>query len=106
MTEPTAIVVWITAPPDIAPKLARAIVEARLGACVTTMPIRSTYRWKGDIHEDEEVQLVVKTTRDRFSALEAFVRANHTCDVPELLALPVVEAGAAYLDWLRAETAP
>jgi periplasmic divalent cation tolerance protein len=101
-----AVVVLITAPPDLAPVLARSIVDARLAACVTTMPIRSIYRWKNDIHDDEEHQLVVKTTRDCFAALEAHVAKHHRYEVPELLMLEVLEGGAAYLSWLAAETHP
>lgn len=106
MSEREALVVLITAPPELAPELARAIVQARLGACVTQTPIRSTYRWQDAIHEDDEIQLVVKTTRDRFAALEAFVLANHTYEVPEIIAVQAVETGRAYLNWLRAETNP
>lgn len=106
MREREAVAVLITAPPELAPVLARGIVEAHLAACVTQVPIRSTYRWKGEIHEDAEIQLVVKTTRDRFAALEAYVRTHHSYEVPELLALPIVEGGAEYLAWLRAETTP
>lgn len=101
-----AIVVLVTAPPVLAPKLARALLEARVAACVATTPVRSVYRWKGEVHEDEEVQLVIKTTRDRFAALEATVRAHHTYEVPEILALPVVDGGAPYLAWLREQTEP
>lgn len=106
MSTREAVVVLLTAPPELAATLARKLVEARLAACVAQMPIQSTYRWEGEIQQDSEIQLVVKTTRDRFAALAAFVRANHTYEVPELLALPVVEGGSAYLAWLRDETEP
>ena len=62
---------------------------------------RSIYRWKGEIHDDQESQLVIKTTRDRFEALEAHVRANHPYEVPEIVALPIIAGSAAYLEWLR-----
>lgn len=100
-----AVVVLVTAPPDRAAGLARSLVEARLAACVATMPIQSTYRWKGEIHEDAEVQLVLKTTRDRFAAIEAHLREHHPYEVVEVLALPIVAGGAPYLAWLRDETA-
>lgn len=100
-----AVVVLVTARPDLASKLARSLVEARLAACVALSPIRSVYRWKGEVHDDEEVQLVLKTTRDRFEAIEAHLRAHHTYEVPELLMLPVQAGGEAYLRWLAAETA-
>jgi periplasmic divalent cation tolerance protein len=100
-----AIVVLVTAPPDRAAELARSIVEARVAACVAiSTPIRSIYRWQGEIHDDAEVQLVIKTTRAHFAGLEAYVRANHPYEVPEILALPVVAGSAPYLAWLRTET--
>ena len=102
--EPDAIVVLVTAPPELAPELARLMVEWRVAACVVTTPVRSVYRWQGEIREEQEVQLVAKTTRDRFPALEALVRQHHEYEVPEILALSVVEGRAAYLAWVRAET--
>jgi len=96
------VVVLITAPPELAPKLARSIVEAHLAACVTMSPIRSIYRWKGDIQEDEETQLVVKTMRNRFGAIQAHLKAHHSYEVPELLMLPVVDSSPAYVAWMRA----
>lgn len=106
MSETTdAIVVLVTAPPDRAPELARGIVEARLAACVALSgPIRSIYRWKGELQDDAETQLVIKTTRAHFTALEAHIRAHHPYEVPEILALPVVAGSAPYLAWLRTET--
>jgi len=99
-----ALVVWITAPPDLAPTLARSIIEARLAACVAITPIRSIYRWQGQTHDEPEVQLVVKTSSARFESLRAHVRANHTYQLPEILALPVVEADREYLAWLKADS--
>ncbi len=99
-----AIVVLITAPPDRAPELARSLVEARLAACVAELPIRSTYRWKDAIEVGAEVQLVLKTTHDRFAAIEAHLATHHPYEVPELVALRVADVGAPYLAWLRAET--
>ncbi|MFO0681225.1 MAG: divalent-cation tolerance protein CutA [Sandaracinus sp.] len=103
--EAEAIVVLITAPPERAPELARSLVEARLAACVAELPIRSTYRWKDAIEVAAEVQLVLKTTRDRFAGIEAHLLAHHPYEVPELVALRVADVGAPYLAWLRAETA-
>jgi periplasmic divalent cation tolerance protein len=105
MSDVGALVVLITAPPDLAPTLARSIVEARLAACVAITPVRSIYRWRGETHDDEEVQLVVKTATSRFEALRAFVRANHRYELPEILALPVIDADREYLAWIAAETA-
>lgn len=88
-------------PPDSADGLARAVVEARLAACVNVLPqVRSVYRWEGEVCVDEEVTLLIKTTASRLSALtEALVEA-HPYDVPEVIALPITEGHQPYLDWV------
>jgi periplasmic divalent cation tolerance protein len=83
-------------------KIARALVEKRLAACVNEMgaPIRSVYRWKGKVETAEEFLLVIKTTQKRFPALREAVRELHSYEVPEIIALPIVEGSRAYLDWI------
>lgn len=102
MSEP--IVILIACPTcDPARSLATALVEAGLAACVNQVPgMRSTYRWKGEVVTDEEDLLLVKTTREAFPALEAFVVERHPYEVPEIVALPLVEGHAPYLAWLEA----
>ena len=82
--------------------LARVLVAERLAACVNILPaMTSVYRWKGQVEQDREQQVVIKTTRDRLAALEARVRELHTYDLPEFL---VIEAGGgaeAYLTWVE-----
>ncbi|MHB1846417.1 MAG: divalent-cation tolerance protein CutA [Deltaproteobacteria bacterium] len=93
--------------PDVrsARRIARALIDDRLCACVNIIPaVRSIYRWKGVIHEDGELLLVIKTSRARLSALERRLSALHPYDVPEVLALPVEQGHGPYLDWLLAET--
>ena len=98
-------VVLVTAPEGAAVELARALVGERLAACVNLVPgIRSIYRWKGAVEEDDEVLLVAKTRSDCVDALAERVRELHPYEMPETLALPVVGGSADYLDWLRAET--
>ena len=63
--------------------------------------VRSFYRWQGNVEDDAEVQLLIKTSRQRFDALERWLTANHPYDVPEIIALPVVAGSAAYLSWLH-----
>ncbi|MFD1148886.1 divalent-cation tolerance protein CutA [Saccharothrix hoggarensis] len=90
-----------------AESLSKAIVAARLAACVQISgPIRSIYRWDGAIQDDQEWQLWIKTTADRIEELTAFVKANHSYDTPELVALPVVGGNPAYLQWMVDETRP
>ncbi|MEM1416966.1 MAG: divalent-cation tolerance protein CutA [Myxococcota bacterium] len=103
-TDAEPLVVLSTAPDaEVASRLARLLVEGGHAACVGMLPgLRSVYRWEGEVHEDAEVQLVIKTVRGRFPALRDALLAAHPYDVPELLALPVVDGGEAYLRWLGA----
>ena len=108
MTEPQAdpIVVWITAQNrEEAIRLADMLVGARLAACVQILPeMESVYRWQGAIERQPEVLLFVKTTRRRFAELERQVRALHSYDVPEIVAVPIIAGSAPYLRWLDEET--
>jgi len=82
--------------------IARALVEARLAACVNVLqaPVESFYRWKGTVETAREVLLVIKSSRKRFAALEAEVRRMHTYDVPEIIALPIERGSRPYLTWI------
>ena len=97
----------ITAPDaEIGAKIARALVDERLAACVSVVgAMRSIYRWEGAVQDEAEVLLIAKTRADCEEALARRVRALHPYDVPEILALPAVGGSAAYLDWVRAESA-
>ncbi|MEW5836478.1 MAG: divalent-cation tolerance protein CutA [Pseudomonadota bacterium] len=91
---------------DTARSLAEALVSAGLAACVNQLPgIVSTYAWKGQLHTDQEVLLVIKTTAGRLGALRERLVALHPYEVPELVALPAVDGHAPYLDWVRAHAA-
>ena len=82
-------------------KIANALVEARLAACVNVVaPIRSIYRWEGKICDEKEWLLVIKTQRHRFEALEKKVKSLHSYSVPEIISLPITEGSPAYLSWL------
>jgi len=99
------IVVFSTAASaEEAEKIARSLVEARLAACVNVIPeIRSFYRWQGKTEASTEWLLVIKSSRERFDALRAAVEKLHSYDVPELIALPVVEGARNYLNWMDGE---
>lgn len=101
-------VVLITAPAgEVAQGLARTLVEERLVACVNRVPgVVSTYRWQGEIVEDREDLLVLKTSADRLNNLLSRVQEIHPYTVPEVLALQVVEGAPSYLEWVMAETRP
>ncbi|HEY6558577.1 MAG TPA: divalent-cation tolerance protein CutA [Polyangiaceae bacterium] len=104
--QPKAIVVLCTAPDRaVAERLARGVVEARLAACVNLVPdVRSIYRWQGELHDEAEVQLVIKTRIDRFDALEAWLKEHHPYEVPEVIGLSAVAVSMPYLSWIEAET--
>jgi periplasmic divalent cation tolerance protein len=108
VAEPDASVrvVLLTAPdPAHAERLARALVEERLAACVNLVPgVRSLYRWEGRVEDAPEVLLLVKTRADRCAALAARVRELHPYHLPEVLELAAAGGSAEYLDWVRKES--
>jgi len=90
-----------------AERIARALVEDRLAACVNLLPgVRSVYRWDGDVVVDEEVLLVIKTTSAQLQALRERLPALHPYETPELVVLAVTDGLPAYLQWIADSTAP
>ena len=82
--------------------LARTLVEEQLAACVNVLPVMaSVYRWKGQIEQDREQQLVIKTTTARLEALEARVRELHAYELPEFLVIAADGGSVPYLAWVR-----
>lgn len=103
-----AAILVLTQLPDLAAarSLARALVEARLAACVSIgAPVESLYHWQGKIETAAEVPVVVKTQADRYAEVEAAIRARHPYELPEILAVPASNGLAPYVDWIAAETA-
>ena len=97
----------ITNLPDraAAERLADALIDQRLAACVNILaPCRSVYRWKDVLQHDEEHPLLVKTTAERYPALEAAIRASHPYELPEIIAVPIEHGLPGYLAWVAAET--
>jgi periplasmic divalent cation tolerance protein len=99
------IVVFSTCDSELqAGAIAHALLEQRLAACVTILPgARSIYRWKGQIEEAAEWMLVIKSRRDLMNQLRAAIGKVHSYEVPELLAVPVVDGSEDYLAWLDRE---
>jgi periplasmic divalent cation tolerance protein len=88
-----------------AASFARVLVDERLAACVNVLPpMTSIYRWKGSIEEDRELQLVIKTSRERVAAIEARFRELHPYELPEFIVLDV-KTSAPYLAWIGASVA-
>ncbi len=105
---PTTVVVLVTTPTaESAAEIARALVEEGLAACGNVVPaIRSIYRWAGEIHDDAEALLVLKTERRLVPALKERLPALHPYQVPELLVLPVEDGLAPYLAWVASSVSP
>ena len=88
-----------------AAKLAAVLIEQRLAACVNVQaPCSSVYRWQGKVETAIEVPVIIKTTRERYPALETAIRAHHPYELPEIIAVPLVAGLPAYLEWVRTET--
>lgn len=103
---PLDIVLTLTTLPDVASaqKLADAVLDARLAACVTeSAPVRSRYRWKGQMESAEEVQLLFKTSAARALELERFIAQSHPYETPEIVSWSA-SASIAYGQWVSAET--
>jgi periplasmic divalent cation tolerance protein len=102
------IVVFVTAPNrEEATRLAELLVGARLAACVQILPeMESIYRWEGKIERQAEFLMLVKSTRDKFDQLEREVRAIHSYETPEIVAVPVSEISEPYSTWLAKSLQP
>ncbi len=82
-------------------RIAEMLVSRKLAACVQVLPeMQSVYFWKGEVQRDRERLILAKTTRANFEALEREVRAIHSYETPEIVALPIVAGSKNYLDWL------
>ncbi len=103
-----AAILILTQMPDraSAQSLARALVEAKLAACVSIgTPVESLYHWQGQIETAQEFTVAVKTRSERYAAVEAAIRSRHPYELPEIIAVPVIDGLAPYLDWVGRETA-
>jgi periplasmic divalent cation tolerance protein len=100
------VVLSTCASSEEAQRVARALVEKRLAACVNVMPgVRSIYRWKDAIEDEEEVLLVIKTSRGLLEELRHEIEQLHSYEVPEVIALAVVDGSERYLSWMNRELA-
>jgi periplasmic divalent cation tolerance protein len=96
------VIVLSTVPDDDSgERLARALVDEGLAACVNLHgPMVSIYHWKGKVERDAERQLIIKTTRDRVPALEARLKALHSYELPEFIVVAAEGGSEAYLRWV------
>jgi periplasmic divalent cation tolerance protein len=91
-----------------AERIAHALVDARLAACgnILQTPVCSVYRWKNKIESASEFLLLLKTSRRRFTKLQAAIQRLHSYEVPEIIAIPVAAGSSAYLAWLSESVSP
>lgn len=95
------IVLTTTASEEQAAALARSIIDAGLAACVHLQPIRSVYRWKGEVLDEPEWRLAIKTTAERYEALERHINDRHSYETPEILRIDIQGGSAEYLRWIE-----
>lgn len=92
---------------DIAESLAEQMVNKKLAACVSILPVMtSIYQWRGQLHRDQEYQLLIKIPAIQFPAIEKFISEQHPYDEPELIALPIIAGSPGYLSWLKESCSP
>jgi len=89
---------------DEARKMAKLVVENKLGACCAIEKIESIYRWKGVIENANEFQLTIKTAERLYSNLESFILENHSYETPQIISLPMLNGSDGYINWLEEET--
>ena len=86
-------------------KIAEALAKKRLSACPQIIgPIESVFRWKGKLVREKEWLCLIKTTKKHYKEVEKTIRKIHTYDLPEIVALPIVEGSKEYLNWVNGET--
>ena len=101
MTDAHCIVLCTVPDAATGESLARALVEAHVAACVNIFPgLTSIYRWKGEVHQDHELLLIAKTRRDRFEELRVMLSGLHPYELPEIIAVPLIDGLPAYLSWI------
>ncbi|MEM9502417.1 MAG: divalent-cation tolerance protein CutA [Cyanobacteria bacterium P01_E01_bin.43] len=91
---------------ETAVAIAQSLVDDRLAACINLFPLHSVYTWNEQVQQAVEWQLVIKTDLGLFAAIEQALQMLHPYDVPEIIALPIVQGSTPYLAWLAASTAP
>ncbi len=103
----SAIIVLTNAPDRVvARRIADALIERRLAACVNLLAeCTSVYRWKGAVETATEVPLLIKTRSEMYDDVEAAIRSLHPYELPEIIAVSVERGSASFLDWVYAQTA-
>ncbi len=98
------VVILSTAAPENASEIAREVVGRHLAACVNCTGVRSCYRWKGELCDEQEHLMIIKTIRGNVDPLIAAIRAVHSYELPEIIVLPITGGYEPYLSWVREES--
>ena len=104
MTDDACIILTTFPDESAAGRVLDGLLEKRLAACVLTLPIQSAYRWEGELRRESEILAQIKTRAALYSEVEAFLRAHHPYEEPEILRVPVTGGSPGYLRWLAVET--
>jgi periplasmic divalent cation tolerance protein len=100
------VVITNTPSREVALRIAHALIERRLAACVNILAeCTSVYRWQGKIESESEIPLLVKTRSEIYEEVQAVIKCLHPYELPEIIAVPVERGLPEYLDWVNAETA-
>lgn len=93
-------VVFVTTPEKDGPKIAETLVKEKLAACVNIIPVRSIYKWKGNIEDDKENLLIIKTNQDKIEKLKKSLKTIHPYEVPECIVFSIEDGLPDYLNWI------
>ena len=101
----TTILVLCTCPPGNAKDIAQKLVQQKLAACVNIMPnIRSIYHWQGEIQDDTEAMLVIKTTTEQYEKMEKTIKKLHPYELPEIISISLTGGNKDYIQWIKDTT--
>jgi periplasmic divalent cation tolerance protein len=102
------VVIYCTVPTkQLAKEITQVIMKHKLAACVSMIEnVKSVFSWEGEICEEKEIMLMIKTRRANYGKIKLVIEDVHTYNVPEIIALPIVDCSEDYLKWLIQETAP
>ncbi len=103
MEKKEILVILSTAPAEVSESLARMLIDERLVACVSIVPVCSYYRWKGEFCKEPEHLLIAKTAPEKAGDVIAAIKSHHPYEVPEIIALPVIDGHLPYLEWVHQE---
>jgi periplasmic divalent cation tolerance protein len=95
------VVITTTSSTEEAEKVARALLDVQLVACVQVYPMKSFYSWKGEICADDEIILLIKAKSSNYQEIENCIKSNHSYEVPEIIQIPIIDGSSSYLDWIN-----